>query len=35
MRLIYIVGTAHSGSTLLDLILNAHPQIVSVGELYC
>jgi len=32
MRLIYIVGTAHSGSTLLDLMLNAHPQIVSVGE---
>ena len=33
MRLIYIVGTAHSGSTLLDLMLNAHPQIVSVGEI--
>lgn len=32
MRLIYIVGTAHSGSTLLDLMLNAHPEIVSVGE---
>jgi hypothetical protein len=32
MRLIYIVGTAHSGSTLLDLMLNAHPEIISVGE---
>jgi hypothetical protein len=32
MRLIYIAGTAHSGSTLLDLMLNAHPDIVSVGE---
>jgi hypothetical protein len=32
MRMIYIVGTAHSGSTLLDLMLNAHPEIVSVGE---
>jgi hypothetical protein len=33
MRLIYIAGTAHSGSTLLDLMLNAHPQMVSVGEI--
>lgn len=32
MRVIYIAGTAHSGSTLLDLMLNAHPGIVSVGE---
>jgi hypothetical protein len=33
MRVIYIVGASHSGSTLLDMMLNAHPQIVSVGEL--
>ena len=33
MRLIYIVGMSHSGSTLLNLMLNAHPQIISVGEL--
>jgi len=33
MRVIYIAGTAHSGSTLLDMMLNAHPEIVSVGEL--
>jgi hypothetical protein len=32
MKVIYIAGTSHSGSTLLDLMLNAHPQIVSVGE---
>ena len=32
MRVIYIVGTSHSGSTLLDLMLNAHPEIVSTGE---
>ena len=33
MKVIYIAGTSHSGSTLLDLMLNAHPQIVSVGEM--
>jgi hypothetical protein len=32
MRVIYIAGTSHSGSTLLDLMLNAHPEIISVGE---
>jgi len=32
MKIIYIAGTSHSGSTLLDLMLNAHPKIVSVGE---
>jgi len=32
MRVVYIAGTAHSGSTLLDLMLNAHPKIISVGE---
>jgi hypothetical protein len=33
MRVIYIAGAAHSGSTLLDMMLNAHPEIISVGEL--
>jgi hypothetical protein len=33
MRVIYIAGASHSGSTLLDVMLNAHPAIVSVGEL--
>jgi Sulfotransferase family len=32
MKLIYLAGPSHSGSTLLDLMLNAHPEIVSVGE---
>ena len=32
MKVIYIAGTSHSGSTLLDLMLNAHPKIISVGE---
>jgi hypothetical protein len=32
MRLIYIASAAHSGSTLLDLMLNGHPEIISVGE---
>jgi len=32
MKLIYLTGTSHSGSTLLDLMLNAHHEVVSVGE---
>jgi hypothetical protein len=32
MRVIYIAGTSHSGSTLLDLMLNAHPAIFAGGE---
>ena len=32
MRVIYIAGTSHSGSTLLDLMLNAHPAILAAGE---
>jgi hypothetical protein len=34
MRVIYIAGASHSGSTLLDMMLNAHPEIVSLGEVY-
>ena len=33
MRVIYIASTSHSGSSLLSLMLNAHPEMVSVGEL--
>jgi hypothetical protein len=33
LNVIYIAGTSHSGSTLLDLMLNAHPNVISVGEL--
>lgn len=34
MRLPYafVLGMSHSGSTLLAFLLNAHPEIVSVGE---
>jgi hypothetical protein len=28
----YILGMSHSGSTLLAFLLNAHPEVVSVGE---
>jgi hypothetical protein len=30
---IYIVGRGHSGSTLLELLLGGHHDLVSVGEL--
>jgi hypothetical protein len=33
MKIVFIASLSHSGSTLLDLLLNAHPQVVSVGEL--
>ena len=32
MRVVYIVGASHSGSSLLNMILNAHPDIIWVGE---
>ncbi len=34
MRLsyVFVLGMSHSGSTLLAFLLNAHPEIVSVGE---
>jgi|Deesub1362A_J573_1020465.scaffolds.fasta_scaffold00550_10 hypothetical protein len=31
-RVIYILGSGHCGSTLLDLLLGAHPQVIGVGE---
>lgn len=31
-KVIFIAGTGHMGSTLLSFLLNAHPQMVSVGE---
>ena len=33
MRAIYIAGASRSGSTLLAMMLNAHSDMVSVGEL--
>lgn len=29
---VYIAGLSHSGSTLLAFLLNAHPELVSIGE---
>lgn len=34
IKLIYILGAGHSGSTLLDHLLSSHEQIESGGELY-
>ncbi|MFX0137987.1 MAG: sulfotransferase [Candidatus Hodarchaeota archaeon] len=33
INVIYILSAGHSGSTLLDLILGSHSQIVGIGEL--
>lgn len=33
MKIIFIAGSGHCGSTLLDLILDSHSQVVGVGEL--
>ncbi len=33
-KIVYILGSGHSGSTLLDLMLGSHPSIESVGELH-
>ena len=32
IQLVYITGRGHSGSTLLDLLISAHSEVVSVGE---
>ena len=34
IKLIYIVGTGNSGSTLLDLLLGSHSRIESGGEIF-
>lgn len=33
VKVVFIASLSHSGSTLLDLMLNAHTDVVSVGEL--
>ena len=33
LKVIFVTSSSHSGSTLLDLMLNAHPEMISVGEL--
>ena len=32
--LLYILGSGHCGSTLLDLLLNRHSQILGLGEIF-
>ena len=32
-KLVYILAASHSGSTLLTMLLNAHPDVATVGEL--
>ncbi len=34
MKIIYIVGSGHCGSTLLDLMLGSNSNIVGVGEIH-
>ncbi len=33
IKVIYLIGMGHSGSTLMDLIMDCHSQVVGVGEL--
>ena len=33
IRLVYILAASHSGSTLLSMLLGAHPEICTAGEL--
>ena len=32
LRVVYLAGTGHSGSTLLAILLHAHPRVATVGE---
>ena len=32
LKLVLIRGLGHSGTTILDLALGAHPKVVGVGE---
>ena len=31
---IYLIGSGHCGSTLLDMIMSAHSKVIGVGELH-
>jgi hypothetical protein len=33
VQVLYVMGSGHSGSTLLDIMLGAHPEVLSTGEL--
>jgi hypothetical protein len=34
MNVVFISSLAHSGSTLLDLLLGSHPKLIGLGEIY-
>lgn len=34
MKVVFILGSGHCGSTLLDLLLDSHSQVVGVGEMH-
>lgn len=33
VRVVYLIGAGHCGSTLLDICLDAHPQVMGLGEI--
>lgn len=33
-EVVFIAGTSHNGSTLLDLVLGGHPRFVGLGEIF-
>jgi len=33
-EVVFIAGTSHNGSTLLDLLLGGHPRFVGLGEIF-
>lgn len=33
MKILYVMGSGRSGSTLLDILMGSHPDVVSTGEL--
>lgn len=33
-RIIFVASLAHSGSTVVDLLLGCHPRIISLGEIH-
>ncbi len=33
VKILYVMGTGHSGSTILDIVLGSHPSLLGCGEL--
>jgi len=33
MKIVYITGLGHSGSTILDMVLGCHPEMTGLGEI--